>query len=59
MRQQPPGTTTAQDIEDRVEHFAHLDAAMSAPSFLRWDEGGQDFPADIAEIGIIGLAIHG
>ncbi len=60
MRHQPPGTTTAQDVEDQRFSAPRASRRCDAgPPFLRWDKGDQKFPADIAEIGIIGLAVHG
>ena len=55
MRQIPPGTTRARDVEDRVEHQPSLVARRTAQLAFDRQQASHDLPFDIRQLAGVGF----
>jgi len=55
MGQQVPGTAGAEHVEDRVEDFADVRLAGPASARRRGQQGPDDLPLGIGQVGLVGV----
>ena len=54
LGQQAPGATGAIDVEDGIEHIAHIGGSRSSAEFGGREQRPDEIPLSIGKIGIVG-----
>jgi len=57
-RQHPPLDAADDDIQNRVDDLAHIQAARSSARFGRWDQFLDNAPLAVSQIGRVSLLCH-
>jgi len=55
MRNHPPGTASAEQIKYRIQYLTHIRCPFPPPIGGFWNEGGENLPLCICEIGWVWL----
>jgi hypothetical protein len=54
--QEVPGTSGAEVVENGVEDLSHVSGAGPSAAGRRWEQGSEDVPLGVGEVGIVGGA---
>ena len=56
MRQEVPGTSGAEVVEDGVEDLSHVGGAWPSAAGRRWEQGSENVPLGVGQVGLIGAS---